>query len=188
MVLTKQRSIIKMTDNNIITAYKANPAAGFKLLLGEYQEKIYWHIRRLVVTHEDAEDVMQETFIKIFKSLDTFRGDSSLATWLYRIATNESIRLLRKQRPETLAQDDDGYTLADKLEASEYVDYDDETAVRFQKAILSLPDKQRIVFNLRYYDELTYEQIANITGDKVNTLKVNYHIAKEKIKTLMINS
>ena len=142
-----------------------------------------------MVLHEDAEDVLQEVFIQIYRHWDQFRNESSLSTWIYRIATNESLRLLnsRKKR-ETVSTEDMQESLISQLRASDYVDYENEMAVKFQQAILMLPEKQRVVFNLRYYDELEYEEISRITDTKVDTLKVNYHYAKEKIKEYMINN
>ena len=161
---------------------------GFGLLVEKYQTSIYWHIRRMVVSHEDAEDVLQETFIKVFRHLDDFRYECSLSTWLYRIATNESIRFLNHRKEQAVSSEEVQADLMEKLMASEYVDYDNAMEVKFQQAILALPEKQRLVFNLRYYDELKYEEISQITDTKVETLKANYHFAKEKIKKYMINN
>lgn len=161
---------------------------GFRLLLEKFKSPMYWHIRRMVVSHEDAEDVLQETFIKVFRYLDDFRYECSFSTWLYRIATNECLRLLDKRKDHVVSSEEMQTDLMEKLMASEYVDYDDAMEVKFQKAILTLPEKQRLVFNLRYYDELKYEEISKITDTKVETLKANYHFAKEKIKKYMINN
>ncbi len=161
---------------------------GIKLLMGRYQEPLYNHIRRLLVSHEDTQDALQETFVRVFRSWKTFRGDSTLSTWLYRIATNESLRILNAKKDEKNLSDNELQNeLIVKLETAEYLDYEDAMAVKFQKAILSLPEKQRLVFNFRYYDELDYDEIAEILDTKVETLKVNYHYAKEKIKSYIIN-
>ena len=177
-----------MDDEKICEACLAQPDVGFRMLVGKYQSPMYWHIRRMVVSHEDAEDVLQETFIKIFRYLDDFRAESSLSTWVYRIATNECIRFLNRRKEQTISTEEVQAELMDKLMASEYVDYDNAMEVKFQKAILTLPEKQRIVFNLRYYDELKYEEISRITDTKVETLKANYYFAKEKIKEYMTNN
>ena len=161
---------------------------GFRLLVEKFKSPMYWHIRRMVVSHEDAEDVLQETFIKVFRYLDDFRYECSFSTWLYRIATNECLRLLDKRKDHIVSSEEMQTDLMEKLMASEYVDYDDAMEVKFQKAILTLPEKQRLVFNLRYYDELKYEEISKITDTKVETLKANYHFAKERIKKYMINN
>ena len=142
-----------INENKIRQIYKSNREQGFQLLVECFQEPIYYYIRRLVVLHEDAEDVLQEVFIQVYRHWEQFRQESSLSTWIYRIATNESLRLLK-----------------------------------FQEAILRLPEKQRLIFNLRYYDELDYEEIAHILDSKADTLKVNYHYAKEKIKEYILNN
>ena len=159
-----------INEDKIRQVYASDPKKGFKMLMDNFQVPIYNYIRRLVVSHEDAEDVLQEVFIRVYHNLGEFRGESSLSTWIYRIATNESLRLL-----------------IGKLKASDYIDYENELAVKFQEAILSLPEKQRLIFNLRYYDELDYEEISRILDSKVDTLKVNYHYAKEKIKEYILN-
>ena len=157
---------------------------GYRLLMDKYGSKLYWHIRRIVVAHEDAEDAMQETAINVFSSIDKFEQKSSLGTWLYRIATNEALRLLRRRTGFFQSIDSLGDTLVEKLEDEAGIDAD-ATAVLFQKALLQLPTQQRLAFNLRYYDEMPYEEIAKITGKNVNTLKTNYHFAVSKIKNYL---
>ena len=177
-----------INENKIRQIYKSNREQGFRLLVEYFQEPIYYYIRRLVVLHEDAEDVLQEVFIQIYRHWDQFRNESSLSTWIYRIATNESLRLLNSRKEEgVVSAEDVQEELMSKLKASDYIDYENELAVKFQEAILSLPEKQRLVFNLRYYDELEYEEIARVLDSKVDTLKVNYHYAKEKIKEYILN-
>jgi len=156
--------------------------AGFRQLTSIYGEKLYWHIRRIVVGHDDAEDVLQETLIKVFSSLDSFRGDGKLSTWLYSIATREALTLLRRRTHLWQSIDDLAPALTSKMQVETELD-SDSAEVLFQEALLTLPTQQRIAFNLRYYDELSYEEIARITGKNQNTLKVNYHLATEKIKT-----
>ena len=158
------------------------------MIVEKFRSPMYWHIRRMVISHEDAEDVLQETFIRIFRAMDDFRQESSLTTWVYRIATNECIRFLNRKKEQAVSTEEVHGELMSKLMASEYVDYDNAMEVKFQQAILSLPEKQRLVFNLRYYDELKYEEISRITDTKVETLKSNYHFAKEKIKEYMTNN
>lgn len=175
-------------ENKIRETCAKDPERGFRMLVEKYHTSMYWHIRRMVVSHEDAQDVLQETFIRIFRYLSDFRAESSLATWIYRIATNECIRFLDRRREELISSEELKDDLTDKLMASDYVDYEDAMQVKFQKAILTLPEKQRVVFNLRYYDELKYEEISRITGSKVETLKANYYFAKEKIKEYMLNN
>ena len=181
----KQRMI---TEDKIRETYMTDPESGFRMLVEKFQSPMYWHIRRMIVSHDDAEDVLQETFIKIFRHLDDFRAESSLSTWIYRIATNECIRFLNRRKEEAVSTEEVQEELMNKLMASEYVDYDNAMEVKFQQAILTLPEKQRLVFNLRYYDELKYEEISRITDTKVETLKSNYYFAKEKIKEYMTNN
>lgn len=179
---------MKITEDSIREACVRNPDKGFRMLVEKFQQPMYWHIRRMVVGHEDAEDVLQETFIRIFRYLGDFRSESSLSTWIYRITTNECIRFLNRKKEEAISTEEVQEELMNKLMASEYVDYENEMTVKFQQAILKLPEKQRLVFNLRYYDELSYEEISQITDSKVETLKANYHFAKEKIKEYMIQN
>ena len=179
---------MKVDEDKIREACTRNPEEGFRMLVDQFQQPMYWHIRRMVVSHEDAEDVLQETFIRIFRYIGDFRSESSLSTWIYRIVTNECIRFLNKKKEEILSSEEVQEDLLNKLMASEYLDYENEMEVKFQQAVLRLPEKQRVVFNLRYYDELSYEEISKITDSKVETLKANYHFAKEKIKEYMTNN
>lgn len=177
-----------INEKKIREVCASNQERGFQLLMDAFQKPIYHYIRRLVVSHEDAEDVLQEVFIRVFRHLGKFREESSLSTWIYRIATNESLRLLNGRKEGGMVSAEEvQQELLDKLKASDYVDYDNELAVKFQEAILSLPEKQRLVFNLRYYDELEYEEIARVLDAKTDALKVNYHYAKEKIKEYILN-
>lgn len=171
-------------DRDIIDAMKQYPDKGFRLLMQKYKEAIYWHIRRLVVSHADAQDATQETFVRVFRNMHQYDENHSLAAWIFRIATNEALRLLERFRRDQLSLDAAGSGIGSLL-ADTYVDYSDLESVRLQKAIQSLPAKQQITFNLRYYDELGYEDIALITGSTVAGAKMNYHLAKEKIITYM---
>lgn len=173
--------ILKLTDK------PGTRERGLTLLIDKYKERIYWHIRRLVVSHEDAQDVMQETFINVFRFIDKFEKGSKLYTWLYRIATNECIKLFRKKRDIYTSLEEEGGSLL-----GSYLTFDsddgDKIVERFQEALLKLPEKQRIVFNLRYYDELPYEEISKILDTNVGSLKTSYHYAYQKIKEEMLNS
>lgn len=155
---------------------------GFRLLMKQYGESMYWHIRRIVVGHDDAEDVLQETTIKIFKNIGQFTGEAhQLKAWIYRIATNESIMLLR--RHTRFYQSIDSLTPALQETMMTENDLDMSKAENIlQKKLLTLPTQQRIVFNMRYYDNMTYEDIAKVTGKKVGTLKTTYHFARQKIE------
>ena len=169
-----------LNDTNIVSALKENAENGFRLLMAKYKEAVYWHIRRLVVSHDDAQDATQETFVRVFRSFSQFKGECSFCTWIYRIATHEALRILEHRRADRLSLDDPETGICN-LMADEYVDYSDLEAVKLQKAILSLSTKQQLAFNLRYYDELEYDEIAAITGSTAANVKANYHLAKEKI-------
>lgn len=167
-------------DKDIVQALREKSENGFRLLMSKYGQPVYWHIRRLVVAHDDAQDATQETFIRIFRSIDKFRQDSSFRGWIFRIATNEALRLIDSRKPDHVSLETDG-NCASRILADTDVDYTDLEAVKLQKAILSLPAKQQAAFNLRYYDELSYEDIAEATGSTPSSAKMNFHIAKEKI-------
>ncbi|MBB4036238.1 RNA polymerase sigma-70 factor (ECF subfamily) [Dysgonomonas hofstadii] len=159
--------------------------AAFAELVKEFSEPLYWQIRKIVLSHDDANDVLQNTFIKIWTSIDNFRGDSKLSTWLYRIAINESITFLNKQRSaNNVSMDDVDSFLVSKLEGDEYFD-GDEAQLKLQKAILTLPEKQRIVFNLKYFDEMKYEEMSEILETSVGALKASYHHAVKKIEEFL---
>ncbi|MCF0182046.1 MAG: RNA polymerase sigma factor [Muribaculaceae bacterium] len=155
----------------------------FGKVIEHYSSTLYWHIRRMVFDHDDANDVLQNTFIKAWTSIDNFRGDAKLSTWLYKIAINESITFINKQKAaNNISLDDDDSFLANTLESDEYFD-GDEAQLKLQRAIATLPEKQRVVFNLRYYDEMKYEDMSEILGTSVGALKASYHHALKKIET-----
>lgn len=154
---------------------------GFRILMKQYGHTLYWHIRRIVVSHDDAEDVLQETAIRIFRGLSSFNGDSTLLTWMYKIATNESLQHLRRQKRFYQSIDSLADSLVECLQTESACDAD-QTEILFQKALLTLPTQQRIAFNLRYYSEMSYADISAITGKSIGTLKTNYHYATERIR------
>ena len=157
----------------------------FSKLVNTYQERLYWHIRRIVIDHDDADDVLQNTFIKAFKNLDKFREDSQLFTWLYRIATNEALTFLKKKKRNIFVSIDEvGHTLSSKLEASPELS-GDAIQLKLQQAILTLPTKQRLVFNMKYFDEMKYDEISEVTGTSVGALKASYHHAVKKIEAFV---
>jgi len=173
-----------LEDQEILAKF-ADPAArnvAFNQLVRKYQQKVYWHVRKMVIDHADADDLTQDTFVKVWNHLGSFRQDASLYTWIYRIATNECLSFLSsKRRKFFLPLHDVGAELAAKVEADPGL-AGDEIEIRLQKAILRLPDKQRLVFNMRYYDETPYEQMAEITGTSVGALKASYHHAVKKVE------
>lgn len=157
-------------------------AAAFSIVVRKYQERLYWHIRKMVLSHDDANDILQNTFLKAWKGIDNFRGDSLIPTWLYKIATNETLTFLANKRMQNITSMDElEEVLAQNLEADKYFD-GDEAQLKLQKAILTLPEKQRLVFNMKYFDDLTYEEMEAILDTSVGALKASYHIAVKKIE------
>lgn len=155
---------------------------GFEMIVAQYSEQLYWQIRRMVLSHEDANDLLQNTFIKAWLNIDYFRAEAKLSTWLYRIATNESITFLNKQRAtNNVALDDLEATTVQQLESDPYFS-GDQVQLLLQKALTSLPEKQRAVFNLKYYQEMKYEEMSDIFGTSVGALKASYHHAVKKIE------
>ena len=154
---------------------------GFELMVRQFSERLYWQIRRIVLTHDDANDVLQNTFLKAWNGLESFHGDSKLITWLSRIAVNESLDFMRKQKNmPTMSTDDADLGIANQLMADDFFD-GDETEAQLQEVIATLPEVQRTVFTLRYYDEMKYSEISRITGTSEGALRASYHIAVKKI-------
>ena len=156
-------------------------------LIEKYQQKLYWQIRKIVVDHDDSDDVLQNTFIKVWKGLENFKEEAQLFTWLYRIATNESLTFLRqKQKRNTTSIHPIEYQLSKSIESDEYFK-GDEIQLKLQQAILTLPEKQRVVFNMRYYDEMPYEQMSEVLETSVGALKASYHHAAKKVEEFLLN-
>jgi RNA polymerase sigma-70 factor (ECF subfamily) len=178
--LSDQRS-----DSDIQKLLETNIDQGFRLVVGKYSTRLYWHIRRLVILHEDADDALQNTFINVWRNITNFRRESSLYTWLYAIATNEALALINKRtRNSAVSLDDLGSWFANSTEGSTWFD-GDEAQLKLQNAILKLPEKQRIVFNLRYFDEMTYEEMSIVLNTSVGALKASYHHAVKKIENIL---
>ena len=173
-----------MTDKEILELYKAGEREkAFGEIVESYSERLYWHVRRFLCSHEDTDDLLQEIFIKIWSSLPSFRGDSSLYTWIYRIATNESLNFLQKQKIRAaLRFESMSSKLEEKIDEDNGVD-GNEAQKALMKAVQRLPAKQRTVFIMRWFDDLSYEDISEILGTSVGALKASYHFASEKIKT-----
>ena len=158
---------------------------GFTSIIQKYQEKLYWHIRRMVIDHADADDILQNVFIKVWKGLENFRDDSQLYTWLYRIATNETLSFLEKQkRNSTLSLSDMENSWENKIKADEHFD-SNQLEWKLQLAIRQLPEKQRLVFNLRYFDAMPYEEMSRILDTSEGSLKASYHHAAKKIEMIL---
>ncbi|MDM1063638.1 RNA polymerase sigma factor [Empedobacter falsenii] len=157
----------------------------FKLLVKDYHQRVYWQIRRMVLIHEDADDIAQNVFIKIYQNLNSFKNESKLSTWIFRITYNETINFIHKNAKEqNVSFEDYSMNIADDLSTHEYYT-GDEIELKLQKAIASLPEKQRVVFMMKYYDEMKYEQISEILGTSVGALKASYHHAVTKIKEFL---
>ena len=173
-----------MEDQELLEKLK-NPETknfGFNLLVKKYQQKLYWHIRKMVIDHDDTDDLLQDVFVKAWKNIDKFQEKSQLYTWLYRIATNQCITFLNKKRRRFFIPIGDvEQELSNILDNSPHID-GEEIQIRLQKALLQLPDKQRLVFNMKYFDEMKYEEIAEITGTSIGSLKASYHHAVKKIE------
>lgn len=173
-------------DKELLHQFKqpSSKESSFTAIIKKYQEKLYWHIRRMVVDHDDANDILQNMFIKVWKSLENFREDSQLYTWLYRIATNECLTFLEQQkRRSSVSLSDVESGLSNKIKADENFDAN-KLEWKLQLAMQNLPEKQRIVFNLRYYDEMPYEEMSRVLETSEGALKASYHHAAKKLKTL----
>jgi RNA polymerase sigma factor (sigma-70 family) len=175
------------SDKELLSLFR-NPdqrSYAFNLIMRKYQERLYWHIRKMVIVHDDADDLLQNTFLKAWNSLENFREESQIFTWLYRIATNEALSFLReKRRKYFIPIVDVERELSRSLEDDSYFD-GDELQLRLQKAILKLPEKQRIVFNMRYFDQMKYDDMAVILDTSTGALKASYHHAVKKIEKML---
>lgn len=161
---------------------KETQSYAFEILVTEYKERLYWHIRRIVLNHDDADDVLQNTFIKVYRNIEGFKGNSKLFSWMYRIATNEALSFL-KQKNQKLGFTDGEYQerAAKNLQADVYFE-GDEIQLKLQKAIATLPEKQKLIFNMKYFEDLKYEEISEILDTTVGGLKASYHLAVKKIE------
>ena len=168
-----------------LLADESTQRRGFEMIVKQYSEQLYWQIRRMVLTHEDANDLLQNTFIKAWTNIDYFRGEAQLSTWLYRIALNECLTFLNRQRAiATVSLDDVEVSALQKLEGDTYFS-GDKAQMLLQKALLTLPEKQRMVFNLKYYQDMKYEEMSEIFGTSVGALKASYHHAVKKIEKFL---
>ena len=176
-------------DSLLLTLYRQEGTreSAFTAIVRKYQQKLYWHIRRMVVEHEDSNDILQQVFIKMWNNLEEFRGESNLYTWLYRIATNETITWLEKEkRRRSVSLDTEEGLLSDKLAAQQGFDAN-KLEWKLQQAIQSLPEKQRVVFSLRYYDEMSYEELSRVLDTSEGALKASYHHAVKKVEAFIKN-
>lgn len=175
-------------EDNITELLKSDLNKGFQLVVEKYSSKLYWHIRRLVILHEDADDALQNTFINAWRGMSDFRNESSLYTWLYTIATNEALSLINKRkRNSALSFDDLENTFANSQEGSTWFD-GNAAEIKLQNAIIQLPEKQRIVFNLKYYDDMPYAEMSKVLKTSEGALKASYHHAVKKIEKIIKES
>ena len=175
-----------MEDQEILKKFRTlkTRSEAFNTLLAKYQQRVYWHVRKLVIIHEDADDLVQEVFIKVYKNLENFREASQLFTWIYRIATNECLGFLKKKKKRlALSLNDVSHELMGQTSAVPISG--DEIQLKLQQALLKLPDKQRAVFNMKYFEDMKYDEISKITGTSVGALKASYHLAVKKIEGLL---
>jgi RNA polymerase sigma-70 factor (ECF subfamily) len=180
---------VTIQDTELLLQFRdpATKEKAFTAIIKKYQEKLYWHIRRMVVEHEDTNDVLQNVFIRVWNGLESFREDSQLYTWLYRIATNECLSYLEQQkRKSSLSLDEMESGLSNKVVADKYFD-PNKLEWKLQLAIQQLPEKQRIVFTLRYYDEMPYEEMSRVLDTSEGALKASYHHAVKKIEDYILN-
>jgi RNA polymerase sigma factor (sigma-70 family) len=180
---------VTIQDTELLLQFRdpENKERAFTAIIKKYQEKLYWHIRRMVVEHEDANDVLQNVFIRVWNGLENFREDSQLYTWLYRIATNECLSYLEQQkRKSSLSFDEMESGLSNKIVADKYFD-PNKLEWKLQLAIQQLPEKQRVVFTLRYYDEMPYEEMSRVLDTSEGALKASYHHAVKKIEDYILN-
>lgn len=177
---------MQLSDEEIVAQIKLGKDVNkaFRALIEKYQERLYWHIRRMIVNHDDTDDVLQNVFVKTWKGLANFREDSNLYTWMYRIATNESITFINKKKKENnIPIDDESYQL--NAGQADYLMDCDEIQGKLEKALLTLPEKQRAVFHMKYYENMKYTEMSEVSGTSVGALKASYHIAVKKIENYL---
>ncbi len=178
---TEQELLIRLKSDN-------TKEYAFKELLNLYKERLYWHIRKIVISHDDADDVLQNTFIKIFKNIHNFKGESKLFSWMYRIATNEAITHLNKNAKRHYTSSEDIQQQAiNNLKSDVYFE-GDAIQIKLQKAIATLPQKQQIVFNMKYFDDIKYSEMSEILETSEGALKASYHIAVKKIEAYLTSN
>jgi RNA polymerase sigma-70 factor (ECF subfamily) len=173
----------KITEESLLELLgdESKRKEGMTVLIRSYQAPLYWHIRKMIISHDDSKDVLQEVFVRVWRNIGKFKGDSSIFTWLFRIASNESIRFLEKKKRQQVHKMNMQEMLEKELETEPYIS-GDEIQIALQKALFTLTDRQRMVFNMRYFDEMEYSDIASILETTVNNVKVLYHNAKNQVQ------
>ena len=185
--MVKLKKLLLSTEETLVLELreKATQAKAFEVLVNTYKERLYWHIRRIVLNHDDADDVLQNTFIKVYKNIDGFKGDSKLYSWMYRIATNESLTFLKqKSRKLGISNEELQENIVENLQSDVYFE-GDEIQLKLQKALATLPEKQKLVFNMKYFQEMKYEEISEVLETSVGGLKASYHIAVKKVEAYL---
>ncbi len=179
--------MIHINDKDIIASINTRKEDGFRMLVEKYREPLYYHIRRILILHEDTDDALQNTFLKVWENISGFRADSSIYTWIYRIATNEALAILRKINREKIIETGVlEYLQANSKDAGTWFD-GDAAYVKLINAVVSLPEKQQLVFNMRYFEQMKYNDISKILGTSVGALKASYHHARKKIEEYLKN-
>jgi RNA polymerase sigma-70 factor (ECF subfamily) len=174
-----------IAEETLVERLKQKDSKAFEVLIDLYKERLYWHIRRIVLNHDDTDDVLQNTFIKIFRSIDGFKGDSKLFSWIYRIGTNEALTFIKvKSKKLGLGMDEVQERMVNNLEADVYFE-GDEIQMKLQKALARLPEKQKLVFTMKYFEEMKYDEISAILDTSVGGLKASYHLAVKKIESYL---
>ena len=182
VIITPVKLMSQIAEDDIKKLLHTDAEKAFRIMVDKYGSKLYWHIRRIVIIHDDADDALQNTFINAWKNLGAFRNESSLFTWLWSIATNEALTLIRKrEKNRGVSLDDLDSIFSHSIEGSSYFD-GEEASVKLQNAILKLPEKQRIVFNMKYFGDMSYEEMSEVLGTSVGALKASYHHAVKKIE------
>jgi RNA polymerase sigma factor (sigma-70 family) len=179
-----------MTEIKLIASLKNHNTlnSAFKELINQYKERLYWHVRKIVINHDDTDDVLQNIFIKIYRNIHKFNGDSKLYSWMYRIATNEAITFINQRaRKNNSVSEEVQKTLINNLTSDEYFD-GDEAQIKLLKAIATLPQKQQLVFNMKYFDAIKYKEMSEILDTSEGALKASFHIASKKIKEYLLNN
>ncbi len=174
-----------IAEETLVQQLKQKDSKAFEVLIDMYKERLYWHIRRIVLNHDDADDVLQNTFIKVFRSIDGFKGDSKLFSWIYRIGTNEALTFIKvKSKKLGLGMGEVQQRMVNNLEADVYFE-GDEIQLKLQQALATLPEKQKLVFTMKYFDEMKYDEISAILDTSVGALKASYHLAAKKIESYL---
>ena len=174
-----------IAEETLVQQLKQKDSKAFEVLIDLYKERLYWHIRRIVLNHNDADDVLQNTFIKVFRSIDGFKGESKLFSWIYRIGTNEALTFIKvKSKKLGLGMDEVQERMVNNLEADVYFE-GDEIQLKLQQALATLPEKQKLVFTMKYFDEMKYDEISAILDTSVGALKASYHLAVKKIESYL---